>query len=368
MAPRILIVGAGIGGLTLAHALRRRGLSFDIVDRAERWESVGAGLGLWCNALRVLDRLSLHEKIAAAGAPFTGGSVTDARGRVLTRVDYSKTITDQTIGIVFHRADLHGALQAGVDVRMGTTITSHSGGAVTFSDGSSARYDVVVGADGVHSIVRKLVWGEVPVRTAGYTSYRCIVPLAKPLDGVIEMWDCGKRVGLVDIGRGRLYSFATKNIARGEADPVAGRLARFRECFREFEGYEARVLDLLERDEDVIASATEEVVLDTWTRDGVALIGDAAHAMEPNLAQGAAMAIEGAWLLAECIASGSSLDRYERQHRARVKWVQDESRKFGVIGQLSSPIACAIRDRAIRLVPERVALRRLEPLLLGGPG
>ena len=70
MAPRVLIVGAGIGGLTLAHALRQRGIPFDIIDRAERGERVGAGLGLWCNALRVLDRLGLHDAIAAAGEPF----------------------------------------------------------------------------------------------------------------------------------------------------------------------------------------------------------------------------------------------------------------------------------------------------------
>lgn len=357
MAPRVLIVGAGIGGLTLAHALRQRGISYDIIDRAERWEDVGAGLGLWCNALRVFERLDLLARVAAVGSPYTGGTVTDARGRPITRVDYSRPGLTTPIGIAFHRADLHAVLREGLEVRMGATA----------GDEDFRAYDLVVGADGVRSRVRELRWGSVPLHDAGFTSWRFVVSLDRPVDGATEMWGQGKRVGWVPIGRGRVYFFSTANVPGDWDDPPEGRLARYRERFRDFGGLFARGLAVLRDDAELIHARLEDVRLDRWTRDRVALIGDAAHAMTPNLAQGAAMAVEDAWVLAETVAAGAPLDEYERARRKRVQWVQRQSWQFGVMGQLESPLACALRDLMMRLVPASAAVRRLEPLLFGGP-
>src|SRR5262249_15252086 len=163
---RVLIVGAGIGGLTLAHALRQRGLSFDLVERAERWEPVGAGLGLWSNALRVLDRLGLCERVVAAGIPFTGGEVTDERGRGLTSVHYPSSDSRIPVGVALLHYDLHEALRHGLEdsTRMATTYPRVRG-----------DYDLVVGADGIGSQVRERFWGTVPIRDAGYTSWRFVV-------------------------------------------------------------------------------------------------------------------------------------------------------------------------------------------------
>jgi len=355
MRPRILIVGAGIGGLTLAHALRQRGLSFDIVDQAPRWEPVGAGFGLWSNALRVLDRLGFLARVVAAGVPFTGGDVTDSRGRLLTRVRYASPDPRIPVGVALLRYELHEVLRESIEVRLGTTIESREG------------YDLVVGADGVHSRVRELFWGPVELRDSGYTSWRFVVPIDLPLEGPTEMWGAGKRTGFVAMRGGRTYCFATMNVGRDFDDPPPGRLARFRENFHDFGGHFPAVLDLLERDEELIHARLCDVRLETWTKPGAVLLGDAAHAMTPNVAQGAAMAIEDAWVLADCIACGV-LDECERKRRSRVEWVQNLSWRFGVVGQWSSPLAVAARDFALRLTPRSLAPRQLEPLLNGGPG
>ncbi|HKA23617.1 MAG TPA: FAD-dependent monooxygenase [Candidatus Eisenbacteria bacterium] len=354
---RVLIVGAGIGGLTLAHALRQRGLSFDLVERAERWEPVGAGLGLWSNALRVLDRLGLFERVVAAGIPFTGGEVTDERGRVLTSVHYPSSGSRIPVGVALLHYDLHEALRHGLEdsTRMATTYPRVRG-----------DYDLVVGADGIGSQVRERFWGTVPIRDAGYTSWRFVVPLAIPLPGATEMWGRGKRVGLVPLRGGRLYCFATRNVPAEFEDPVKGRLARFREHFGDFGGHFPAALTALTRDEELIHARLGDVRLTSWTRPGAALLGDAAHAMTPNVAQGAAMAIEDAWVLAECVAR-NELSAYEPARRKRVEWVQKLSWRFGVVGQWQSPLACFVRDRAMRLAPTDAAPRRLASILDGGP-
>lgn len=354
MNPRILIVGAGIGGLTLAHALRQRGLSFDIVDQVARWEPVGAGLGLWSNALRVFDRLGLLERVIAAGVPFTGGDVLDARGGLLTRVRYSSPDPRIPVGVALLRYELHEALREGIDVKLGTTIESKDG------------YDLVVGADGVHSRVRELFWGPVELRDSGYTSWRFVVPIELPLEGPTEMWGAGKRTGLVAMTHGRTYAFATTNVPPTFDDPPPGRLARFRENFRGFGEPFATALSMLTRDDELIHARLVDLRLATWTRPGAALLGDAAHAMTPNVAQGAAMAIEDAWVLADCIARGA-IQEYEPTRRRRVEWVQKLSWQFGVVGQLASPILCALRNVAIRLAPKSAAPGRLARILNGGP-
>lgn len=351
----ILIVGAGIGGLTLAHALRQRNIPFEIVDRVERWEPIGSGFGLWSNALRVLGRLGLLERVIAAGVPFTGGDVTDEHGRLLTRVRYTSPDSRIPVGVTLLRHELHEVLREGIDVRLGATIDSRDG------------YDLVVGADGVHSRVRDLFWGPVTMRDAGYTSWRFVVPLGLPLEGgPTEMWGAGKRTGLVSMTRGRTYCFATRNVPLEFEDPVEGRLARFREHFRSFGGHFPTALSMLVRDDELIHSRLGDVRLTSWTRPGAALLGDAAHAMTPNVAQGAAMAIEDAWVLADCIAR-DALGEYEPKRRRRVEWVQNLSWRFGVVGQWASPLAVAARNLGMRLAPRSAAPQKLASLLNGGP-
>jgi 2-polyprenyl-6-methoxyphenol hydroxylase-like FAD-dependent oxidoreductase len=378
-ASRILIVGAGIGGLTLAHALHQRGLAFDVIELAGSWAPLGAGIGLGANALRVLDRLGLLDGVLARGRVYSTGAIADDGGAVLSRMDLSMLGLDYPPGVAIHRADLHDILRTGPwssAIRMGLTVARiepHPEGVeVELSDGSSATYDVVIGADGIHSSVRRLRWGDLPARYLGYTSWRTVIPLALQLEGPVELWGRGRRIGLVPLVRGQLYVYATRNVRPRRPDPFEGRAERLREAFREFGGTVPAVLERLGPDESIVHADIEEMRLARWTGLRAALLGDAAHAMSPNLGQGAAMAIEDAWVLAERLDRDHSmavaLYRYERARRARVDRVQRDARRFGRLGQLEWLPAVAARNRFIKRVPASATLTHMRWLLGGGPG
>ena len=375
---KILIVGGGIGGLTAARALRRAGFRPQVIERAPAWAPVGAGIALGVNAMRVLDRLGAGAAVAARGRAVERGEIADRRGRPLAAMDIASSAPGETRSVAIHRAALHEALYESIGdtpVRLGTTPAAIDAEAdrprVELSDGTGDEYDLVVGADGLRSQVRDLVFGANPPRYAGYTCWRLIVPGVAGIDYPLEMWGAGRRFGLVPIGDGLLYCFATSNAPAQEADPEDGRLQRFRKRFEDFGGAVPAVLERLKRPEQLLHNDIEDVVQAPWHRRRVVLLGDAAHAVTPNLGQGAAMAIEDAAVLAESLAGVAPLEAalaaYESRRRRRVEWVQSRSRRLGRVAQWQSPFACAARNTLLRLLPAGASssgLRRLfdEPI------
>jgi 2-polyprenyl-6-methoxyphenol hydroxylase-like FAD-dependent oxidoreductase len=376
-ADKTLIVGAGIGGLTFAIAARRWGLSVEMVERAPAFAPVGAGIGLAPNAVACLSLLGLEDELVAAGSPFDAGRVSDELGRPII----SATFADVGLpvqGVATHRAVLHELLlRAARDlkIRLGTTVDrldlSGSSVRATFSDGSSGSYDLVVGADGVRSRVRALIFGADQPKYVGYFSWRTIVARPKEIELPVEMWGRGRRLGLVPISENDLYCFTTLNgppVGRDSfGDPLDGRLARFREAFGNFGGSAPRVLEQITDPEQLVPTDLEEVTLREWARGRVVLLGDAAHAMTPNLGQGAAMAMEDAVVLARLIERSNyvadALALYQSARISRVRSIQRLSHRFGVIGQFESAAACAIRNTAVRILPmgwlSRVAAREI---------
>ncbi|HET9563800.1 MAG TPA: FAD-dependent monooxygenase [Mycobacterium sp.] len=216
---------------------------------------------------------------------------------------------------------------------------------VEFDDGSISRYDLVVGADGIHSQVRELVVGAAVVRPVGQLAWRFVTKCPP----AVTTWTVlfGRRVSFlaVPIGRGKVYCYcdALTNSAPGqEADDVIGQLARL---LAGFTGPVQAILDALGPNGAVYVSPIEEVILDEWARGSVLLIGDAAHATSPNMAQGAAMALEDGLVLAECLAAAGgvpeALVRFQARRRPRTQWVLAQTHR---------------RDRTRNLTP---ALRNL---------
>jgi 2-polyprenyl-6-methoxyphenol hydroxylase-like FAD-dependent oxidoreductase len=369
---RVIVIGAGIGGITAALALRQRGIEVEIFERARELTEVGAGISLWANALKALYRLGLEEALAANSFVSEDGALRTADGTILLRTS-SRRMAER-IGLpvmVFHRADLLDALRRaaeGIPVHLDRECRElqqdADGVTVRFANGSDTRGDAVVGADGLRSVVRECLGIPGPIRYSGYTAWRGIAPF--PTAGLVagETIGCGQRFGLVPISRDRVYWYATDNTAEGQRDEPAQEKARLT---RTFAAWHAPIPALIAAT-DAPAILRNDIVdrdpVDRWGTGRVTLLGDAAHPMTPNLGQGACQAIEDAMVLARCLAESPSdiavaLRRYESERIPRTGSIVKASRRVGQMFQIESRLLCAVRNTALRLTPASAQYRNL---------
>jgi 2-polyprenyl-6-methoxyphenol hydroxylase-like FAD-dependent oxidoreductase len=364
---RVIVVGAGIAGLSAAIGLRRSGHEVIVLERAPRIDPIGAGLTLFANAMSALDRLGMRDAVAAQGAPAKRSAMLTWEGRELTQVP--RDLLEGTIAI--HRADLQRELAAAAGaVRLGAEITAveqHDDGVVARgADGSQEQGDLLVGADGLSSVVRPAVADGRP-RYAGYTAWRGISPVPVESGRLTESWGVGERFGLVDIGRGRTYWFATKNAPEGEPDEPEGKKA---EILRRFSGWHDPIAAIANSADEGAILRNDVYYLEPlprWSKGRVVLVGDAAHATTPGVGQGAAQAIEDAVVLADRLAASAdlatALGEYEAIRRPRAEAVLKLSRRVDKAAQLASPLGWRLRNAIVRRQPERAQRRQLEPLV-----
>jgi FAD-dependent urate hydroxylase len=329
---RILVVGAGIAGLGAARALRQRGFAADIVERDPAWAHTGAGIYLPGNAVRALRALGLESAVAERGSLISHQRLCDHRGRLLADIDLAALWGDVGPCLALHRADLHAVLASHRDpvpVRMGVSL--HGLGrqdetvTVEFDDGSAGRYDLVLGADGVHSQVRRLVVGADLVRPVGQVAWRFVTTCPPEITTWTVLLGRDVTFLAVPIGRGQVYCYCDTpagSLPRPEGDDLSERLA---ELLAGFADPVPAILDTLGPDSAVHLGPIEEVTLDQWSSGPVLLIGDAAHATSPNMAEGAAMALEDGLVLAECLASSRSIAQtqaaFQARRHPRTQWV-----------------------------------------------
>jgi 2-polyprenyl-6-methoxyphenol hydroxylase-like FAD-dependent oxidoreductase len=369
-AERILIVGGGIAGLSLATALHRHGFAAELVERSPSWHATGAGIFLHANGLRVLRALGVGEAVEQAGALLRRWGFFDQQGRTLSTTDLQQLWGEVGPCVGISRVRLQQVLIAGaarVPTRLGVSITSltqeQDRVSVGFSDGSAGDYDLVVGADGIYSTVRRLTISVAPPGYAGTMVWRSIISTrpASLTEIMILMGD-GCYFGLVPMGDGRTYGFGAVGGPRFD-DPLEGRLERFRYRFAGFGGPVPAYLAALECDEQLHVGPFEWMDLDRWYTGRVVLIGDAAHAGPPNMAEGGCMAMEDALVLAEELRSADTIERalasYVARRRPRADWVQEQSR-IAAQGWVSSPAA---RNAALRERGDQVLRDRYRPLI-----
>jgi len=355
---RVLIVGAGIAGLALARALDRRGLTGDVVERIPEWPSSGAGLYLPANAVRGLVALGIGPEVASRANPIRRQRFLTHRGRLLADIDVDRFWDGVGTCVAIHRAALHEVLREATGnavVRLGTSVTGFEDGPlVRFSDGSTSRYDVVVGADGVHSTVRRLALGGPTAGDVGQASWRFVARGFPDIRDWTVMLGRGRAFLTVALGDGDVYCYADVE-TRARAAPDGD----WREMFS---GFGEPVPRLLDHAADAYFAPIEEVAAPAWTAQGIVLIGDAAHASSPNMAQGAAMAAEDALVLAELLATRRPVERvlsqYERRRRPHVEWVQAQTHRRDRMRSLH-PI---IRNLTLRLAGERIFRSNYRPL------
>ena len=228
---KAIIVGGGIGGLATAVALDQRGWQVEVLERAPAFTEAGAGLSLWPNALRALDRLGLGDTVRGRAVLTGQAGIRDAAGRWLSRSDTAELERRFGPTALVHRADLLADLRAAVpgeSLRSGITVRAVRPDGTVRHSGGESRADLVVGADGLRSVVRSSVWPDAPApRYVGYTSWRLITPPV-PVGESCESWGRGERFGYARLPDGRVYCYAAANAPEGEAgDGLAGLRRRF---------------------------------------------------------------------------------------------------------------------------------------------
>jgi 2-polyprenyl-6-methoxyphenol hydroxylase-like FAD-dependent oxidoreductase len=367
-AAEAIVVGAGPGGLAAGIALRRAGIEPLVFERRTTLGAAGSGLTLWPNAIEALDQLGVAGAIDRASGPVHGiairtwrGKTIDATGPALMRRHFSGG------GAALHRADLQRALAAALGserVRLGTRLEAldlrSDGVHARFSDGSTCDAPLLVGADGIRSLVRAALVGDLPLRYAGYTVWRGVAPIA--LDeptGTLSMGR-GAQFGMFPLPAGRTYWFASLTVPEDGGDISPAQLL---EAFAGWHDPIERLIAGTDREAIVVTPIHDADPFPTRARGAVALVGDAAHPSTPALGQGACQAIEDAVVLGRCLGRGRSVARalqeYERLRVDRTNAMTRQARQIGAVGQWRNPIACWLRDRLMAHSPTPMRIRQL---------
>jgi FAD-dependent urate hydroxylase len=345
---RVAIVGGGIGGLTTALCLERFGHHAVLVEQTRELRPVGAGISLWPNGIKVLNLLGLGPKIAAIGGMMDRMAYVDRDGRTL--LDFPLSDLYDRVGErgrPVARADLQDLLLAEVTtklgsdaVRLGTRATevveTDDGITLITDDGPDIEADVVVAADGTHSALRDYVVGEhIDRRYVGYVNWNGLVPESSdiaPIGTWLTWVGDGQRASVMPVGGGRCYWFADVPMPIEAVDDLPGH----REALADrFAGWPKSVSCLIDRMEPAAAARIpihDVDPLSTWTRGRLALLGDAAHTMSPDLGQGGCQAMEDAWVLTHYLSSTTAsvpdaLRRYSSERMPHTADIVRRARK-----------------------------------------
>jgi len=372
-----VVVGGGLGGLTAAVALHQRDWQVRVFERALSLEPVGAAISVWPNALRALDVLSLGDAVRKQATLSGPGGIRIPNGRWLTRLDLGTAI-ESRFGdplVLVHRAELVdllvGALPPEV-VRTGVTVSGVNPGepderATVATDRGDVDADLVVAADGIRSGLRRAVFPDAEdARYAGYTAWRMVVPRPPGVTTGFETWGRrGCRFAVFPLGTDRLYCYAT---AAAPAGLVTSNEQA--ELVRLFGSWHEPIPQIVAGlgEKQILHQDIEELgsPLPALHHGRVALIGDAAHAMTPELGQGGCVAVEDAVVLASVLAAQPSiplaLQRFTSTRLPRTSAIALRSRRAGRMHQFPYPVQLLV-GRTMGLVPGAVVARGLGPVV-----
>ncbi len=356
------VIGAGIGGLAAGIALRQAGCEVTVFERNDRVRPLGAGLSIWPNGVRALRSLGLGEVADGDGVPRAGGALRRADGSVLAEFDpdlIAERYDAPLVGV--NRRDLHAALLRGLGeehLRLRARVIDVDEGRITLADGDGARADLIVGADGLGSLVReRLLRDGEPVDSRivafrGIAAWNGDVPAG-------EWWGSGTVAGLLPLSGGLVYWYVA---LRGRTDG-----ALLQNSLYEYAPPLPQIVHATPRDEILCHRLFDRPPAKRWTDGATTLLGDAAHPMLPFLGQGACSALEDAVALGEAVAGSTStyvaLTAYEKARLERTATLVRGSRRAASVVLAGSGIRRRLRDLLAARVPESLRLRQLDRVI-----
>lgn len=375
---QINIIGAGIGGLTTAIALKKKGHQVELYDAAEALRPIGAGIIMASNAMQIARRLGFADGIAQAGNVLESFGVADHQGRPLQMMDI-RAIRAKfgEPSVAIHRGLLQQVLlqhlpytPIHLNKRL-QSIQQLPGGKVIafFEDGSQAESDVLIGADGLRSATRKAIFGEKTLRYSSHTCWRGINEhqFEHPHQAR-ELWGKtgGKRVAMIQVAPNKVYFYYTEKHQPGFDLPREELLPYLQAQFSEFPPVYAEVIAKAKPAEIFHDDLYDLKPLRKWHHDRVLLLGDAAHATTPNMGQGGCQAIEDAWYLAEYLEQynkvAEAFAAFEQFRRPKVNFIVNTSFMLGKISNLGGALGHRLRNWVLSATPKKMAEQQLEAL------
>lgn len=371
----VIIVGGGIGGLAAAIALRQCGVEAIVLEQAPELGEIGAGLLLAPNACKVLERLGALDFLSERSVTVTRWELRNWKGSLLSALTIPRAGESS---LSTRRSDLQGALLQCLPadiIRLGCVANAATllsdGVRIDLADGRQMKARRVIVADGAHSLVRGSLWPGREPRYCGYVGWRGLVdhvPAGWESGRVSESWGHGRRFGIAPVGDGRTYWYASANVSAARCRERVG----ISELRRDFAGWHDPVTEILEAMSD--DALLQHPIADRrpgwhWQlEEKIALLGDAAHPLTPNLGQGASMALEDAWELAVRWNQPHAMARYEQARRLRVMRLWAISRWFGKMIQWRNPLLCGLREVQMKVIPDAFATAMMRRLLHYVPG
>jgi 2-polyprenyl-6-methoxyphenol hydroxylase-like FAD-dependent oxidoreductase len=382
-----IVVGAGIGGLSAAVALRRAGIDVTLCERAPELRAAGFGLSVQSNAMNALRTLGmgLDDELLRVGGRVTMFSFREPGGALVRQLEMAAT--DQSLGapaVVLARRDFHGLLldAAGSDLRVEVGAEAvrfescDDGVLLQLADGRQLWADVLIGADGINSTVRAQLHGARTPRSGGFVCWLALTPFRHPAfaEGEsVHFWGRGMRFGVHDIGHDNTYWWGTMSthpdLAANWPHGKADLLRRFRTWAPEI----GEIISATPESDILALPAQDRPPLSWWGRGRVTLLGDAAHPMLPSLGQGANSAVEDSVVLGHALARHSdpaaALREYEQRRLPRTTALVDGSRSLCRFEQTTNRAVATARNRFIRHASERQLLAAMaKPMTWPGFG
>jgi 2-polyprenyl-6-methoxyphenol hydroxylase-like FAD-dependent oxidoreductase len=386
IAPRkkAIIIGAGIGGLTTALFLQKIGWETVIYEKKETRAEFGAGIVIAANALHVLSDLGVAEKVKHAGAKVGQADIRSWDGKAITAVPVAKQAALYgTYSYLIHRAKLQAILVEHLNdetmlhdrKKLISFNQNDDGVIVRFEDGTEDSGDILIGSDGLHSDVAKLLFESGPLQYSGFTAFRGVAAYVDPaytlkIGGGFEAWGRGQRFGFSQLGEGQIYWFVAINAPEGQE------VRRKKEhVLQHLQGWHDPIEQVVqETDEQAILKHDiyDRKPLHSWSKGRVVLLGDAAHPMLPNLGQGGAQAMEDAYVLARCLKEvadvssnsiKSAFESYEAIRIPRANRVVRQSRRMARMVQMNNSVTIKVRNVVLSLFPDSFKIKQLHWLL-----
>lgn len=343
-----LVVGGGFSGMSAAIQLRKQGVAVDVVEIDPEWRSYGAGISIGGATLRAFRSLGVLERFLAVGAASDGTDIYSPDGRLLAQLPTPRIAGDDVPGNAaimrpaLARILADATLAAGAQVRLGSTVTAlrqrPDGVEAEFPDGSRRHYDLVIGADGLYSKMREMLFPHAPKpRYSGQGVWRAVLPRAPGIDRTM-LWVGDKvKVGLNPVSSDEMYLFVNEDRPVNAHVPPAEFLYRLRQLLAPFTAAQVRqASEQLKNDSLIVFRPLEGLLLkQPWYSGRAVLIGDAVHATTPHLASGACIGIEDAIVLAEELVRATSVEaalkQFQQRRWERCRMVVENSARLGEI-------------------------------------